>query len=211
MTAVLDNDIALKCVCYDIATELLGSYCESGSLGVLGSAQYVISKRLRNKSLNCGGMVAVERLNVFLNSTECIEPSTEESYFAAELELIAQREGVALDSGESQLCAIAITRFIPWLLTGDKRAIRGLQRVLGFDSRLKSLGKRVLCLEQLVLRAIADNGIKRLRDKICAEPAVDKTMSICFSCTNIQLEVSTAGLTSYIESIKSEAPEILSD
>ena len=55
----------------------------------------------------------------FVDTAQIIEPTEEEQLMAADFELAAQRAAVALDSGESQLCAVLIARALRLLLTGD--------------------------------------------------------------------------------------------
>jgi hypothetical protein len=210
LTAVADNDIILKAVCYDAFDEFLGEYSAETPIGMLGAARYVVRKRISKLGLTAGATAAFERLNVLLQSASVVEPSSVESLWAAELEIRAQQQGVSLDSGESQLCAVVVSRIIPWLLTGDKRAIRGLQHLLAFDDRLSGLKKRVVCLEQLALIVQARGGERELRSKICAEPGVDKSLSICFSCSNSE-STASAGLQSYIAALRAEAADILAD
>lgn len=209
MRAVVDNDIILKTVCYD-AGELLREFTAETRVGVLGAAQYVVATRMRRANLRCGASLALLRLETFIQTAETIEPSSAESYLAAELEVLAQQQGIPLDSGESQLCAVVISRAVPWLLTGDKRAIRALERLLPLDSRIACLSKKVVCLEQLVLR-IEIKARGQLRLKICAEPKVDTALSICFGCSGSNSVDGAIGLESYIAALRAEAQNILSD
>jgi len=211
LTAVVDNDVILKSVCYDAAVELLGEYGSENALGVLGAAAYVVTKRIRKASLVCGAATALTRLQSFLESTEALEPSPAESYLAAELEVLAQAQGAALDSGESQLCALVITRSYERLLTGDKRAVVAIQSLLAISEHLTTLTKKIVCLEQLVLRLAVKQRGELLRSKICAEPNVDKTLSICFSCKSPSFTDGVEGLESYISALRADAPDTLSD
>jgi hypothetical protein len=130
---------------------------------------------------------------------------------AADFELAAQRAAVALDSGESQLCAVLITRALPLLFTGDKRAICALEHLFDRDARLNALAGKVKCLEQLVLQPMSADNYCQFRIAICGHPGTDKTMSICFSCRveEATLEGTTAGLKSYINDLRSQANRIL--
>src|SRR5207253_1052389 len=84
--------------------------------------------------------------------------------------------------GESQLCSIVITRAISILDTGDKRAIESFETLLDEIGGLELIGGRVRCLEQIVHGLVQGGAIDELLDAICAEPDVDKTLSICFGC-----------------------------
>lgn len=212
MTAVVDNDIILKCACYGLFDELPGLAGSSATVvGVLGAARFVVSRRIRRISLNRSREKALERLNAFLARSTTLEPTNQEIELAAAFELAAQQAAVSLDTGESQLCAIAISRAIPSLLTGDKRAIRALQTLLDRVSRLLALCGKVGCLEQLMLAAIDAGNGGTLRAAICAEPKVDRALAICFSCKNnaVSEQDIKDGLNSYISDLRASAVRIL--
>ncbi len=211
MISVIDNDIVLKVVCYGLIDELLLPVCKSmNASGILGTARFVIWRRLRKISLNGGPTEAVTRLEGLLRTVSIIEPTDEELQVAADLELSAQRTGVNLDTGESQLCAVAIKRCVAWLLTGDKRAIAGLEVLLDHDQRVQGISGKVLCLEQLVLAAVDRDMVDTVRDAICAQSIVDKTLAICFSCQSCPpVQSIREGLQSYINALRGSAPRML--
>ena len=212
MNAVVDNDIILKGACYGLLDEILIPSCESIDLvGVLGAARFVVRQRARRMMLNGDTRTVLARLDSFFASVVTLEPTDQEVVLAAELELTAQRFRVNLDSGESQLCAVVITRAIPFLLTGDKRAICALEILLDADQRLLVLSNRVRCLEQLISIVLSMGQGAHLKATVCAEPTVDKALSICFSCiTGGGNDQSFAqGIESYLTSLRSMARRVL--
>lgn len=212
MEALVDNDILFKAVCYDLLDELLSqNFSSTNLLGILGAARFVVSKNILKRLPEADSETAVDKLFTFIENVAIVEPTADEQTMAADFELAAQQTGVALDAGESQLCAIIISRAVPQLLTGDKRAIHAIEKLLDVDTRLRSLCSRVKCLEQLVLQSISENNASQFRISICSVPDADKTLSICFSCRsqNTTLEEVTNGLNSYIEDIRRRAPQIL--
>jgi hypothetical protein len=140
-----------------------------------------------------------------------LEPTEAELAIATEFEEHALLLGVGLDNGESMLSAIALSRGWSLVLTGDKRAIRAMEEIQNVVADARALHRRVICLEQAVAGIALRNGADRIRVAICAEPDVDKTMSICFQCTgpselpNFQ----PVGLASYIENMRASAPTVL--
>ena len=142
-----------------------------------------------------------------------LEPTDREVNLAAGFEIAAQEVGLSLDSGESQLAAMVIERAVPLLETGDKRAIRSIEQLLDKVDELLPIQGRVRCLEQIVRRVLDDAGaIDRVAAAMCAEPGVDKTMSICFGCSSGRpptLDQVIEGLASYIASLRADAPRVL--
>lgn len=212
MKALIDNDILLKGACYGLLDEFVAGTCGSADhAGVIGAARFVVSKRIHRRPPNKGAEAAIASLNTFLGRSVQIEPTETERAMAGEFELAALRRGVSLDAGESQLCSILVSRLVPFLLTGDKRAIRAIEELLDFDGRLLQLCGKLRCLEQLVLDALSAGNSGSLRENICAEPSVDKTLTICFACHSPAYSgTHSEGLISYIEDLRSQAARILS-
>lgn len=210
--SLVDNDIVLKSSCYGLVDELLLPTCESlKTAGVLGAVRYVVSHRIRRMGLNGGPDEALQFLAALLDSITTVEPTSEEQFMAADFELAAQQAGVNLDTGESTLCALAIARQIPKLLTGDKRAIAGLEALLDSDARLSYLCGRIFCLEQLVRRAIESAPDGCVRAAICKQPSVDKALTICSGCHTAPTEtVVLECLDSYLSDLRKKAGRVLS-
>lgn len=212
MKALVDNDILFKGACYGLIGDLVSPICgDPGSAGVLGAARFVITKKIKRTALRGSVAKALSSLDVFLSQAVVVEPTENEHVMAADFELAAQRAAVPLDAGESQLCAVLISRLLPMLLTGDKRAIEAFETLLDIDPRLQSLCGKVTCIEQLAARLLAQTDATTLRSSICAEPQVDRTLAICFSCTSegIRPESFREGLQSYITALRAAASRIL--
>src|SRR5260370_37732456 len=109
---------------------MLGSSkSEPKRVGVLGTARFVVASRIKRATRTRDPKSALEDLGQFLVNSIVLDPTDSEQQLAAEFEVAAQSRGLALDTGESQLCAIVLERAIPLLVTGDKRAIEGIERL----------------------------------------------------------------------------------
>lgn len=213
MKAAIDNDVLFKGACYGLLAELTSTSCSKTEVaGVLGSARFLVSKKIEKGMLRGNRAAALATFLQFLSQTVALEPTNSEQGMAADLELTAQKLGINLDGGESQLCAILVHRALQMLLTGDKRAIAAMEKLIDAETRLMPICGKVKCLEQLVHDALdnADHGI--FRRAVCAEPDIDKALAICFSCTNQSPTAPSVieGLQSYIRSIRREASRVLS-
>jgi hypothetical protein len=210
--ALVDNDILMKGACYGLLDELLSQTVSSTDLlGILGATRFVVAKKIRKRVLRQDKEAIVKHLEAFIRRITIVEPTTDEQRMAADFELAAQRAGVALDTGESQLCAVLVVRAVRQLYTGDKRAIQAMQVLLQADKRLLSLCNRVKCLEQLVLQSITEDNVSLFRASICSEPEIDVALTICFSCTSkgISLEEISHALNSYINDLRRSSRQIL--
>jgi len=211
MKALVDNDVLLKAACYRLLPGLVEPYLDAAlpAIGVLAAARFVLPKRIRRTVLRAGPEEAIRNLETFLSMVGSLEPTDSEQALAAELELAAQKKAIPLDSGESQLCAILITRNIGRLLTGDKRAIAAMEQLMDSVAALRMITGRVKCLEQIVKEGLKT--LPGLRASICSERDVDKSLSVCFSCTreDANVEPIIEGLTSYIEDVRKAASRVL--
>jgi len=212
MNTLVDNDVLVKGACYGVLGEFAASVSSTASrCGVLGAARFVVPKAISRQQLHGDAAVAGEVFQAFLDQNDIVEPTADEQELAAELESAAQALALNLDAGESQLAAIVVSRAVPALLTGDKRAIVAMEQLLETTPELQALAGRVHCLEQAVRRLVDAAGIDTIRPAICAEPRVDKALTICFSCASgqaSQTSVRTA-LDSYIADLRAAAPHVL--
>ena len=211
MKALIDNDILVKGACYRLLTEIANSIPGDGHFGVLGAAKFVVPYYIKRQEL-AGDVASAEMCFFsFLASSEALEPNSDERELAAALEANAQQLSVSLDSGESQLVSILVSRVLPWLATGDKRAIAALEQLLDTDARLLNLTGKIKCLEQLVKQMLVNGDYTIIRNAICLEPTVDKTLTICFSCSSQNSNSANIhqGLDSYIGAIRASAARVL--
>ncbi len=210
--AAVDNDVLWKAACFRLTGRFWGHESENPPAGVLGSARFVL-RHVIDRGPVRDRDAASRALEELFARAVVLEPTDDELSVAAELEQLAQRAGVELDVGESQLAAIVAARDIPMLDTGDKRAVRGLEALSDRSQTCAALRARVRCLEQLLLRALEDEDeFDAIASAVCAEPEVDKTASICFSCFSgggADRDDVLAGLRSHIDALRSQAPTIL--
>lgn len=205
---LVDNDVMLKGCCYGIDEPLLEllNDLEAAPL-VLAAAKYVIKGRIRRDR----SLVDRERAHVSFERSigrlREIEPTEAELEMAAEFEATAQALNLELDGGESQLLAILIARGLPLLLTGDKRAIVAIERIAGDTLPSPSIA----CLEQVMTSLLRRIGLARLRERVCAEPRVDRSLTLCFACSSTVVESASVegGLRSYVGHLRKWSGRIL--
>jgi hypothetical protein len=211
MNAVFDNDIISKGACYRLLPQLASAVCPIEQIGILGAARFVVTKKIKRRAIRGDKDSVLEGLAQFFEKVQEIEPSPDELQLAADLESAAQKANLNLDAGESQLCAILVTRLIAIFVTGDKRAIESIEQLIDLRSGLAAVNGKIRCLEQLFVHLLAQDGEAAVRDAVCAEPEVDKAIAICFSCSSPEVSPSVhlEALQSYISALKAVAPRAL--
>lgn len=203
--AAVDNDVLIKASCYGL-TERLD---EGRELGVLGAARFVVDGRLDRMVMRGDRAAARAAAAEVIARNVTLEPSPDEEVLAAGLETAALRAGLELDAGESQLAAIAIRRGIAVVETGDKRAIRAFDVLLDDIPDLGGLRGRLRCFEQVAARFVDIVGADELARCVCAEPEVDKALSICCSCFSAEPCLDPDGLAGYVEDLRARAARVL--
>jgi hypothetical protein len=211
MRAISDNDVLLKGACYGFLQALMSAVPGDGPVGVLGSSQFIVPKKIIKMRLNRPTDQPLGEFASFLATCHVIEPSEAEQVMAAKLEAAAQMMALNLDTGESQLIAVTVSRYVSWLVTGDKRAIVSVEPLLKEQAELSFLAGKIRCFEQLVMALMLSTSVATLRAAICAEARVDRALNICFACNSAGADkaVVIAGLESYIGDLRRAAPLVL--
>lgn len=213
---IIDNDFLHKLTMYELFDLLVQSISQDKvHLSALDVAQYVIRKKAKKNPPQKGLDAFLKVFEQILQKIELVSPTDIELKLASELEACAQRQGVNLDIGESQLCAILICRSIPVLFTGDKRAIYAIEVIFHSGNSIPDFKAKLVCLEQAIswlLQHSPQLG-EQVRTAICTEKNADKSLSICFSCSSPeQSDIDWQGqLRSYIEYLRKQAPNLLHD
>lgn len=200
-----DNDVVVKLCGYQLCDERREAV-DDIEPAILGTAKFsLVSQVARSRSIK-DREAAKLQLDQFLKQATVIEAEADEIELAAKLEEEALRQALPLDTGESQLVAVLAARDLPLLLTGDKRAIKALF-VLGEPD----VDGRLACLEQLMATLLQKHGIGKIRPKICSEPEIDKTLTLCFSCNadDVKIESVTEGLASHVRHLRASSGNLL--
>lgn len=208
----MDNDILHKTTAYGLLDIVLDvAITHEEVYGILGAAKYIVQKKLKNHLKVRDYETVMIEFNTSINKLEILEPSEEEVALAAQFEFEAQRLNLEFDNGESQLCAILLSRKLRRILTGDKRAINAAESLLNNHHISNEISFKLVCLEQAIQSLINGYGLELIRSGVCTEKSLDKAMSNCFSCSSPESTVESCleGLESYITDLRKSAPTAL--
>lgn len=209
--AALDTDVLLKIAAYRLAEELVAVLEPMGKPAVLGLTHLIAAKQLTRKRGLCDAGGATIELAALLGMLGRLEPDDKEIELAADLASVAQARGLPLESGEAQLTAIVVTRGLPLLVTGDKRALGAISALTSEEPMRAALVGRLACFEQVVVSVARLIGEQELRARICREPEVDGAMRLACSCGRdgwdaTQLAEASA---SFVGAIRAEVGDLL--
>lgn len=203
---LVDTDVLIKAVSYRLANSTLAFLAERGlHPKVLGAARFMLATHVAKARRVADVAAAAAELAAVTPKLEDIEPTPEESTLAADIEALAATSGLPVHGGESQLLAMLMMRSTRRLLTGDKRAIEAISKML---SPLPP--HRIACFEQLLGSLIEVLGPNVVRSAVCAEPAVDKALASACCCASAPGTDPRPGLESYIEDLRKKASFLLS-
>ena len=177
---LFDNDVILKIAVYELANQVQqlwpnGTY----SITVLFSARFVLALTIRRNSKSSNKERIAQSLQYLLSHFEEVEPTEQELQLAAAIEEEAMQRSLPLDSGESILASVLCHRDAESLITGDKRAISAIERLV---SNFPKTRNAIACFEQLMLTIIGFSDLESLRKAVCTEACADRSMAICFCC-----------------------------
>ncbi len=212
MDAVVDVDAIFKLSVYGLFEESLNSIpFQVDKFFTLNSARYVLRDQVSRTVFEKRQRQVSNAIDSSLSLIKEVEPTKKETRFAAELEHIAQKLNVSLDIGESQLCAMVISRKMLCFVTGDKRAIVAAESIYSSELNINNLESKLICLEQIFLWLLDRFDPMEVRSSVCSEKEVDKALSICFSCASHEISPDSwnEGLNSYISELQSQAPTVI--
>ncbi|TPI76234.1 hypothetical protein [Mesorhizobium sp. B2-8-9] len=202
----LDNDVVLKICTYGAATRLIElCTCAAQPPSVLGLARFTLRSRVERSRVLVDVANAKANLDIALAKVRFLEPTTEEVERAADFEAAASAANVSLDTGESQLVAMLLSRGGLAFVTGDKRAAKAVSMVLPM------VRQKLVCLEQVLQSMIERDGLGPIRAAVCRERASDRAIAYCFQCStrDVNLPSVVQGLESYTKALRSETGDLL--
>ena len=211
MDGAIDTDVLHKACVYGLFEQVLASIpLPVENFCVLASAKFVIRRKIERSTLYTNKSQVADALDYSLSLIKELEPTDDEIQFASELEFVAQQLNVGFDIGESQLCAIVLSRNFLCLITGDKRAIIAAESLFQNVQSLKSLESKLICLEQGFLWLLECVDPREVRKAVCSEQSMDRALTTCFCCSSEEIYPDSwkDGLNSYIRDIRSKAPTV---
>ena len=204
---LFDVDVAWKVCAYGATSSFINATRTRQAPPAMLSVSRFVLRSLANRRPGVDSAPDLDQqVDHLIANAVLVNPTPEEIAFAEKLEEKASRLLLEFDVGESQLLAVLVHRCAELLLTGDKRAIRAMY-LLDIDN----IDGRIAALEQVFATMIVPDGLSPLRDAICANPRVDRAMTVCFACASPTVSTAdvNAALASYVGSLRAESGNLL--
>ena len=206
---LFDVDVAWKVCAYSAAKSFIGATgTEPTPACMLAVTPFVLRSLTKRRRGVDSAPGLDQQIDHLISNAGLINPTPEETAFAEDLEERAARLALEFDVGESQLLSVLVHRNAELLLTGDKRAIHAMHILA-----LSDIDGSIASLEQTIATMIVTDGVSPLRDAVCANPRVDRAMTICFACASrsVVADDVNAALASYVHSLRAESGNLLYD
>ncbi len=204
MKAFCDNDILHKLCAFDLLEDATaGAGLAPGDLVALPTAKFFFLRKQPDKGRQRFGDLVYQRIHGALNAAGEVgvqlHPEDEK--------ILINRLGI--DQGEALLFSYA-SRDEGSLLTGDKRSLLALTAEPSCSDIVARLQGRVVCLEQLVLGAIARAGFVSVRERIVPAIGWDKVMRVAFgSGLSTEEGSAVAALEYYVADLRKQTGSLL--
>ena len=177
---LLDADVLIKLSVLDCFNECIAALgfqlAECATMRSMTRSAGVDNQVVRERRAGGAGKPA-RRLFKTLSTIPTIDKMTEpEKFLAAAISAAAQKHGLAFDGGEALLVSVAIYRGLPYVTTGDKKAIGSLPVLAQHIGEASRLQGKLLPLEYLLLKAIQSLGLAALNARIEAGKGCDASV-----------------------------------
>ncbi|MAC76477.1 MAG: hypothetical protein CML66_00230 [Rhodobacteraceae bacterium] len=191
-----DNDVIFKLARYELLTECVELFTRHNYVfRYLDALPYVAGIHTQSRANKMGFESAhIQSISYFVSQSLPVTISDEKA-----LDVIAQLRTPHLDAGELILAFAAQENKPSNLFTGDKRALKVVNR-MQHNGVLTLESCHMLVLEEALRLLMKCGDRDRVIANIQARPFVDKAIDICFRHT----ESLDDALHSYIESISSQ-------
>ncbi len=207
---LLDADVLIKLSVLDCFSECIAALgfklADCATMRSMARSAGLDNQVVREQRAGGPGKPA-RRLFKTLSSISTIDKMTDaERLLAAEISAAAQKHGLAFDGGEAMLASVAIHRGLPYVTTGDKKAIGSLPVLaLHVDAVCRLQGK-LLPLEFLLLKAIQSVGLAALHARIDAGKGCDASVFYVIAEAGADQPSFEAALVRKLRTVQAKAP-----
>ncbi len=205
---LLDNDIIYKLVAFQLFDEAIAIpklQIDKPNLRVLPTAKHFFRGKQKKNGASPDPILTevIELVSSCASAISDVDDAVTE-------ELMQLQQVAGIHEGERALIVATRSQTDFLLLSGDKNCMTQLAAIP--EQIYKRLCGRVICLEQIILKLIEVRGFVFVCDRILPMVSCDKSLQICFGYSTPASEESViAGLNSYINDIRQQAPNLLGD
>lgn len=210
---LLDADVLIKLSVLDCFSECIAALgltlAECATMRSMTRSAGVDNQVVREQRAGGPGKPA-RRLFKTLSAIPTIDKMTDaEKLLSAAISAAAQKHGLAFDGGEAMLASVAIHRGLPFVTTGDKKAIASLPVLAQHVAEVEHLRGKLLPLEYLLLKAIQSLGLAALHARIEAGKGCDAAVFHVVEEAGADQLAFEAALVRKLRTVHAKAPGFL--
>jgi hypothetical protein len=206
---LVDADVLIKLSvldCFSESIQALGySLGDCATLKSMTFSAGLNSKAVRERKAGAGA--PAQRLLKTLKSIPTLDKiSKDERDLAAEIGRASQLHGLAVDGGEAILMSLSVHRGLPYITTGDKKAIRSLPVLCAHVSPVSQLKGKLMPLEYVLLRMVRQVGFAALATRLAAGAGCDTAVRKILAGAGKNQGLFEAGLEAKLATLRQQAP-----
>jgi hypothetical protein len=206
---LVDADILIKLSVFDVFAECLTALgfkvSDCATMQSMKFSAGLNKPQVRDRKAGVGAPSA--RLLATLQAIPSLDnPTIEEQQLSAQVVRQSQALGLAIDAGEAIVMSVCVLRQLPYVTTGDKKAVRSLPHLEPHIQVLAKLKGRIVPLEYLLLRLVQHNGFAAVRSKLVAGAYCDMAVSRALQASGTSAALFERAMESKLAQLQSEAP-----
>lgn len=210
---LLDADILVKLSvldCFADAIAALGlKVTECATMRSMTRSAGVDNQIVREKRAGVGK--PARRLFATLRAVPTIDVMTaQEKALSARIVAAALEHQLPVDGGEALLFSVSICRCLPYVTTGDKKAIFSLPQLATTVPEIAQLKGLLLPLEYLLLKLLEKHDFATLLPRLTAGCSCDMGLSVLLECAGGDAAAFEAALTEKVRAASQRALGYLS-
>lgn len=207
---LLDADVLIKLSVLDCFSECIAALgfklTDCATMRSMTRSAGLDNQVVREQRAGGPGRPA-RRLFKTLSTIPTIDKMTDaEKLLSAAISAAAQKHGLAFDGGEAMLASVSIHRGLPFVTTGDKKAISSLPVLAQHVAEVAQLRGKLLPLEYLLLKAIQSVGLATLHARIDAGKGCDASVFSIVEEAGTDQPVFEEALARKLRAVHAKAP-----
>lgn len=206
---LFDADILIKLAIFDCFVECIEvsglELSECATMRSMTRSAGVDHPVVRDQKAGVGK--PSRRLFAVLKAIGTIDKMDEsERALAAEINATSQQLGLQVDGGEALLISVSVHRCIPYLSTGDKKAVRCLPVLAERIHALGNMRGRIIPLELLLLRLVRAKGVAAIFERLEVGKDREGAIAALIADAGCDQAAFEAGLMKYLAQLEMLAP-----
>lgn len=208
-SALVDADILIKLSILDVFADCLSAIglkvAECATIESMRYSAGLHKQHVRERKAGVGAPAA--RLLATLRTISGISSiSPDEQRLSTAIVAHSNRLGLAIDPGEAIIISVCVRRQIPYVTTGDKKAIRSLPDLERAVAEVANIKGKLIPFEYLLQQLVLKKGYATVHAKLVAGQHCDTGLRNALKAAGVDGDRFLARLETKLGELRKEAP-----